>query len=394
MTSGDWPGFRGPNSDGTVRGLTIETNWRTSPPRPVWEHRVGPAWSSMIVISGKLFTQEQRGDQEAVVCYDSTTGQELWVHQTAGRFWEPTAGVGPRATPCFAEGRVFALGGAGMLTCVDAATGEKHWARDIKEDSGARAPMWGYSSSPLVVGDLVIVLAGGEGEKNLLAYRTRSGDLAWTAAAGQTSYASPQKAVLQGRQQVLVFSNRGLVAVEPTGGKLLWEYPLPIAPSAPRSVQPFALDDKQVLIASESDLGLALLDLKREGEALTPTQRWVCRKFRPSFNNFVVQAGQLYGFNGRIFGCVGLDDGEPRWQEGRYGHGQVLLLAEQGLLLVMSEEGEAILLRANPEKHEMLGRFQALKGKTWNDPVIAQGYLYVRNAERMACYELTGSVGR
>jgi hypothetical protein len=149
-----------------------------------------------------------------------------------------------------------------------------------------------------------------------------------------------------------------------------------------------------VLIASESDLGLASLDLKRAGEVVTPAERWVSRKFRPSFNNFVVQNGHLYGFNGRIFGCVELEEGETRWQEGRYGHGQVLLLAEQSLLLVVSEEGQGILLRANPARHEELGRFQALKGKTWNDPVIAHGRLYLRNAEEMACYELERGVGR
>jgi len=394
LIPGDWPGFRGPNSDGTVRGLALETNWHSSPPRLIWRRRVGPAWSSMIVVAGRLFTQEQRGAQEAVVCYEAASGEELWAHQDAGRFWEPTAGAGPRATPCFAEGRVFALGATGTLSCLDAATGKQQWSRDIKKDSGAKIPLWGYSSSPLVVEDLVIVFAGGEGEKNLLAYFTCSGELAWTAAAGQTSYASPQPAKLQGQQQMLLFSNRGLLAFDPVMGKLLWEHPLPVSPSAPRSVQPYALGEKQVLVASESDLGLALLDVKREGEILTPEERWVSRKFRPSFNNFVVHHDHVYGFNGRIFACVELEEGNPLWQEGRYGHGQVLLLPDQSLLLVVSEQGEAILLRANPKKHEELGRFQAIKGKTWNDPVIAQGRLYLRNAEEMACYELPRSVGR
>ncbi len=389
LTPSDWPGFRGPNSDGTVRGLaTIATNWRSSPPRLIWKHRVGPAWSSLVVVSGRLFTQEQWGDHEAVVCYDASTGKELWVHEEAGRFWEPTAGAGPRATPCFAEGRLFALGATGLLSCLDAATGKRCWSRDVKDDSGAKVPGWGFSSSPLVVGELVIVFAGGNEEKSLLAYRTRSGELAWTAAAGETSYASPQPAKLQGRQQVLVFSNHGLIAVDPASGKRLWEHPHPLPPSAPRSVQPYAVGKSQVLIASEADLGLALLDLKREGEVLIPDQRWVTRKFRPSFNNFVVHRGHVYGFNGRIFACADLEEGGSKWQEGRYGHGQVLLLEDQSLLLVLSEEGEVILLRANPEKHEELGRFEAIKGKTWNDPVIVNGRLYIRNGEEMACYEL------
>jgi outer membrane protein assembly factor BamB len=388
LTAGDWPGFRGPHSDGTVRGLSIDTDWYAHPPRLIWKRRVGPAWSSVVVVDGRLFTQEQRDNQEAVVCYDAGTGKELWAHEDAGRFWEPTAGAGPRATPCFAGGRLFAVGATGIVNCLDAATGKVHWTHDIKDDSGAKVPGWGYSSSPLVVGGLVLVFAGGAGEKNLLAYRVGSGELAWTAAAGETSYASPQPAKLQGQHQVLLFSNRGLVAVEPVRGKVLWEHPLPLPPSAPRSVQPVVVDETGVLIASEGDLGLALLDLKREGEVLTPTERWVSRKFRPSFNNFVVHQGHVYGFNGRIFACAELEEGGQKWQEGRYGHGQVLLLADQALLLVLSEEGEAILLRANPRKHEELGRFQAVKGKTWNDPVVAHGRLYIRNGEEMACYEL------
>jgi outer membrane protein assembly factor BamB len=274
------------------------------------------------------------------------------------------------------------------LNCLDTATGERQWSRDIKTDSGAHVPQWGFSGSPLVVGGLVVVFAGGEGPKQLLAYHAGSGELAWAAAAGETSYGSPQPARIAGSEQALLLSNRGLTAVEAVTGAVLWEHLLPLPPSAPRTIQPHVLGEAGMLIASEADLGLARLDLKREGEGWAVALRWTSRNLKPAFNDFVVQDGHAYGFDGRIFACVELETGSRRWKEGRHGQGQVLLLADQGLLLVVSESGEVILLRASPERHEVLGRFQAVRGKTWNHPVIAHGRLYVRNAEEMACYDV------
>jgi outer membrane protein assembly factor BamB len=247
--------------------------------------------------------------------------------------------------------------------------------------------MWGFSGSPLVVGKRVIVFAGGDSSQNLLAYHVETGNLEWASSAGQTSYASPHPATIKGVEQILVFSNKGLTAVAPASGDVLWEHSLPLPPSAPRSVQPYVLSDG-VLVGSEGDIGLALIDLERQGKTFTPTQRWDSQDLKPAFNDFVVHQGHAYGFDGRIFCCVELDAGSKCWKKGRYGHGQVLLLAEQSLLLVVTEKGKVVLLRATPEGHEELGQFQALKGKTWNHPVIAHGRLYVRNAEEMACYEL------
>jgi outer membrane protein assembly factor BamB len=397
LRPGDWPGFRGPDRDSAVHDVRIATDWKADPPKPLWRQRVGPAWSSFAVVGDRLFTQEQRGPVEAVVCLDAATGREVWSHEDTTRFWEAVAGAGPRATPTFADGRLFALGGTGILNCLDAATGERKWFRDIAADSGAKVPMWGFVSSPLVVNDLVVVIAGGAGPRNVLAYRTGSGKEAWSAAAGPNSYTSPQLATIGGKPQILIFTDRGLTAVDPASGAVLWEHSLPIE-GVPRSIQPHAVGKSQVLISSEQDLGTALLDVTRDGDSWAAAQRWVSRDLKPSFNDYVLHDGFLYGFDPNVFCCVDVQTGQRRWKAGRYGHGQVLLLADQGLLLVVSEGGqgkdaEVILVAANPEKHQELGRFQAIKGKTWNHPVIAHGRLYVRNAEEMACYELKPLTG-
>jgi outer membrane protein assembly factor BamB len=389
LQPGDWPGFRGPERDGAVHGVRIATDWDANPPRQVWRQRIGPAWSSVAVVDGRLFTQEQRGDSEAVVCLDAATGQEVWSHLDAGRWSDGQAGPGPRATPTFAGGRLFTLGATGILNSLDAATGEPKWSHNLTEDAGAKAPIWGFACSPLVAGGKVIVFAGGDGDRRLLGYNADSGKLAWTAAVGQFSYSSPQPAALGGEEQVLFLGDRGLTAFEAASGRVLWEYASTgRATGLPRSIQPHPVGTEQVLFASEVDAGTVLIDVPHGNSAGAPTELWASRELRPSFNDLVVHDGSIYGFDGNMFCCLDLRTGKRRWKEGRYDHGQVLLLADQPLLLVLAEDGEAVLVAANPESHEELARFQALNGKTWNHPVIAGGRLYVRNAAEIACYEL------
>jgi hypothetical protein len=355
----------------------------------VWRRRIGPAWSSVTVVGDRLFTQEQVGDSEAVVCLDAATGHTAWRHRDAARHSDGQGGPGPRATPTFAAGRVFALGATGILNCLDASSGERKWSRDIAADAGTKVPLWGFSSSPLVVGGLVVVFAGGESEKTLLAYRTDSGQPAWAASAGQTSYSSPQLARIDGEAQILFVSDQGLRAFDPSSGAMLWEFRTPAgSPGMPRSVQPRTLGQAQILFDAGPDTGVILLELSRAGSSWKPAERWVSRDLKPSFNDFVVQGDALYGFDGRILSCIDLQTGSRRWKKGRYGSGQVLLLGDQSLLLVAAESGKVVLVAADPDRHHELGRFQAIEGKTWNHPAIAHGRLYVRNAEEMACYAL------
>jgi outer membrane protein assembly factor BamB len=387
LRDGDWPGFRGPERDGVVRGASIATDWNANPPKQLWQKRVGPAWSSMAVVGDRLFTQEQQGESEAVVCLDAATGREVWCHRDPARFFENVSGAGPRATPTFADGRLYALGAMGKLNCLDAATGAVKWSRDIAADSAAPVPLWGFCSSPLVMKEVVVVFAGGPGDKNLLAYRADSGELAWSAAVGGGAYSSAQPARLGDEDQVLFFGDHGLFGIDPVSGAVLWQHAIP-APGAPRSIQPHPFGSSGVLISSELDVGTARIDVAREGSQWRAEQRWASRALKPSFNDYVIHQGHAYGFDGTVFCCVELEGGKSRWRGGRYDHGQVLLLADQGLLVVVSENGQAVLLRANPNRHEEIGRFPALEGKSWSHPAIAHGRLYVRNGEWMACYDL------
>jgi outer membrane protein assembly factor BamB len=252
--------------------------------------------------------------------------------------------------------------------------------------------MWGFSSSPLVADGTVIVYAGGKGEKGLLAYRIQTGEPAWSVATGPVSYSSPQVVSIHGQRQVLFLSDSGLVGIDGASGKVLWEHKAP-GSSVWRVALPRQIDQAAVVVGSE-DLGLVRLDLTGGGQSWTPSPRWDSRALRPAYNDFVSLDGFIYGFDESFFCCVDVATGKRRWKAGRYGHGQVLLLADQRLLLVISEDGQAVLVSARPDQHEELGRFQAVTGKTWNHPAIAHGCLYVRNAEEIACYQLKDEGGR
>jgi outer membrane protein assembly factor BamB len=383
-----WPGFRGKHRDNLVAGSTIETGWDSAPPEEIWRRPIGPGWSSFAVVGDRLYTQEQRGEDELVACYDAGNGQPVWFHRDRARFWEALAGAGPRATPTYDAGRIYALGATGILNCLDAATGELLWSRRLTDDTGAEVPDWGFAGSPLLIDDLVIVHAGGPDGKAVVAYDRLSGEPRWFAPAGTVSYSSPHLAMIDGVAQVLILTGDGATSIDPLNGTVLWEYSWPLAGGA-RIVQPWIGDDGQVLIGTGFGKGVRSLMVALDRGSWQITEGWTSRGLKPYFNDFVVHRGHLFGFDGSILAAIDARTGERRWKKGRYGNGQVLLLAEQDLLLVLSESGELVLVNADPARFEELSRMPAIHGKTWNHPVIVDDRLYVRNGEEAACFRLT-----
>ena len=391
---GDWPEFRGVNRDGRVGGVKPATDdWSATPPKLVWKHKVGPGWGTFSVAGGRLFTQEQRGPNECVVCYDAATGAEVWEAAEPARFTEAIAGPGPRGTPTVQVGRVYAQGATGPLHCLDAATGKTVWKTDIKAGTGGLVPQWGYSSSPLVTGGKVIVYTGGPGGKGTAAFDAADGRLLWAAGDATHGYASAQLATLGGVEQVLMASDFGLEAFAPADGQRLWKFDWPNK-GGNRCTQPAVLDDASVLIGTGvgGDQGTKRLTVTRKPDgSFDVAVAWTCKRLRPYFNDGVVRAGHYYGFDDKSLVCVDLADGAVKWSAGsRYGHGQVLLLADAGRLVVQGDRGQVALVAADPGEFTEYGRFPALTGKSWNHPVAAHGRLYVRNGEEAACYDLGG----
>ncbi|MCG6921845.1 MAG: PQQ-like beta-propeller repeat protein [Acidobacteria bacterium] len=380
----DWPGFRGPDRDAVISGVRIETDWSASPPVELWRRRIGPGWSSFAVRGDLLYTQEQRGDDEVVACHDLNTGEPVWRHRDAVRFWEANAGAGPRATPTVSGGRVYAFGATGILNVLDAGNGAVVWSRDAVSDTGSEVPYWGFSSSPLVVGDVVVLAVAGQ----LVAYDLATGAPRWFGPASGASYSSPHLLTIDGVAQILLLSESGATAVAPTDGTVLWQHPW----GGFTSLQPALTADGDVLISTSGEaggLGLRRVAVEHGPGGWTVEERWTSRGLKPYFNDFVVHDGHAFGFDGSILACINLEDGAREWKGGRYGHGQLVLLADQDVLLVLSEKGELALVAATPDQFTELARFPAIEGKTWNHPALVGDVLLARNGEEMVAFRLS-----
>jgi outer membrane protein assembly factor BamB len=379
-----WPGFRGPNRDGVVRGVRIDTEWSKSPPVELWRRPIGPGWSSFAVRGDLVYTQEQRGDDEDVSVYNLTTGKLIWRHRDAARFWESNGGAGPRGTPAVRNGRVYTLGATGILNALDASSGAVVWSRNAVSDTGATIPGWGIASSPLVINDAVVVAASGR----LAAYDAGTGKPRWFRQTAGGGYSSPHLAIIDGVPQVVLLSGGGATGVAPADGSVLWAYKWEEGGSI---VQPALAENGDVLLSGSDamgGIGMRRLAIAYQSSGWTVDERWTSRGLKPYFNDFVVHKGHAFGFDGSILACIDLQDGTRKWKGGRYGNGQLVLLPDQDLLLVLSEEGELALVKATPDQFTELARFKAIEGKTWNHPVLAGDVLLVRNGEEMAAFRL------
>ena len=379
-----WPGFRGPERDGVVRGARIETDWATAPPALLWRKRVGPAWSSFAVRGRLVYTQEQRGGEELVSSYDLGSGKLVWRHRDAARFWESNGGPGPRGTPAVSDGRVYTLGATGIVNALDATTGARVWSRNAAADTGAPTPGWGFTSSPLVVDGVVVVAASGR----VAGYDVAGGTLRWQLKTGGGSYSSPHLVTLGGIQQVVMLTSVGATGIAPADGTRLWDHAWPGA----TILQPARTADGDMLMAvgdTMGGVGTRRLAVARGPAGWTVQERWTSTGFKPYFNDFVVHEGHAFGIDGNILACIDLADGQRKWKGGRYGHGQIVLLPEQDLLLVVSEEGELALVSATPNGFTEIARVPGIQGKTWNHPVLAGDVLLVRNGEEMAAFRLS-----
>jgi outer membrane protein assembly factor BamB len=381
----EWPGFRGRNRDSVIRGVRINTDWSTSPPAELWRKPIGPGWSSFAVSGNLLYTQEQRGEEELVSCYKVSTGEPVWSHRDPVRFYESNAGAGPRGTPTIAGDRVYAMGATGIVNALNARTGAKIWSRNAATDTGTAIPDWGFASSPLVVNDVVILAVAGQ----LIAYDAATGNQRWVGQSGGTGYSSPHLATIDGVSQALLMRGSRTISVAPADGTLLWDHTA--GPPATSIVQPALTPEGDVLIAGGDAMGgtgMRRLAVTHGPDRWKVDERWHSRGLKPYFNDFVVHKGYAYGFDGSILSSIDLADGARKWKGGRYGAGQLLLLADQDVLLIISEEGELALVSATPDKFTEFARIPALNGKTWNHPVMVRDILLVRNGEEMVAFRL------
>lgn len=380
-----FPQYLGPNRDGVLTGPKPDTNWTAQVPEILWRQKVGAGWSGFVIVGDLAITQEQRGDEECVVAYELLAGKPVWQHADKSRYNTVIAGEGPRATPTVVSNRIFTCGGAGLLNCLDLATGRRLWSSDLIAESGGKVPQWGYTCSPLVVENLIIVHGGEEVSQSLLAFDVESGKRAWSGGMNGPSYSAPRFATLAGVPQILSFNDGSVSAHNPTTGATLWEKPWGNGNVVCAS--PVVVSANRVLFSSGYGVGSELLEISQvTSNRLAARLVWKSIRMKSKFAHLYARDGNLYGLDDGIFACVNLADGSQRWKEGRYGHGQGLLVDD--LYLLMAESGELVLLCPTPEAPNELARFRVFNSKTWNPIALSGDLLLVRNDQEAACLRL------
>ncbi len=380
-----FPQYLGPERNGILPGPRFDTNWAVNPPTIIWRQKVGAAWSGFAIVGNVCVTQQQRGENECVVVYELATGKQLWLHADKARYNTAIAGEGPRATPTILSNRVFTCGSTGILNCLDLATGRLVWTRNVVAESGGHIPQWGLTSSPLVANGLVIVHGGENAKRSSFAFDAEDGTHTWSAGEYDPSYASHSIATLADVPQVLAFNHRRISAHNPATGALLWEHPWGNGNVVCSS--PVLVGSNRVLFSSGYGYGAELLEISQNAEGTFSAERlWKSPRMKAKFAHLFVRDGFLYGLDDGVFACVDLKDGSQRWKEGRYGHGQGLLVDD--LYLLMAESGELVLLRPTPDAANELARFRVFGAKTWNPIAVAGELVLVRNDQEAACLRL------
>jgi outer membrane protein assembly factor BamB len=381
----DWPQWRGPNRDGVSREKGWTADWPREGPKLLWKTSVGTGFSSMAVSIGRLYTMGNTDNTDTVYCLDAETGAVVWKHSYPCSLVAVRHEGGPGATPTVEGGRVYTLSREGQVFCFEAATGKILWQTEVPEEAGSWRPFYGFTSSPLVLGDLVILNAGPTG----LAFRKTTGEIVWRSGRKPSGYAAAVP--FQAGTAVALFTPHELVAVRVDNGKALWRHPwatrwdLNIA-------DPVVVGDK-LLISSGYDRGSALLRLDG-GE---PKPVWENQELRSHFSTPVLFDGHLYGFDGNTHSladcslkCLDAGTGAVKWKATELQIGA--LIVADGKLIALDHRGELFVAPASPSAFQPLARAHVLGGKCWTAPVLANGRLYARNAQGNAvCLDVRGT---
>jgi outer membrane protein assembly factor BamB len=399
----DWPRFRGSLVNGKTSSAEVELSKKIQA-KEVWRHKVGPSWGSLIHVGGYLFTMEQRGDQETVVCLKAETGQEIWSYGYDARFVDMTkvSGVGPRSTPTFHKGVLYSVGGLGQVSAIHAIDGTLIWKRNLPTDTKGCPPEWGYSTSAFVDDQFCIVLGNGEDSESVdtICYDSKTGDIRWAGVGSGLSYSSPQVVEIFGKRQVLSMvahtrtEKKGddIVSRDYESGELLWRYRGQATGNA--MVTPVFVAPDRILMGDGSD-GAAMLQVSRDPsrgvEEWSVKRVWSQNRLLPEFSDFVVQPDRVLGLSKGLLTALNIEDGKLLWKKFRFGGGQIIGLKNENAILAIAESGNLSLIKTDSQSAELLLEWEGISGKTWNHPILIGNRVYARNSEEIACHELVNN---
>jgi outer membrane protein assembly factor BamB len=382
---GEWPQWRGPNRDGISKETGLLKQWPESGPPLVWKTAgAGRGYSSLAASKGRLYTLGLRGEREFVVAFDMKTGKEVWATPYGSGF-RNDRGDGPRGTPTVDGDRVYVLGGNGDLAALDAGSGKVVWAMNVLQKFGGRNITWGISESPLVVGEKLLVNAGGPGA-SIVALNKKDGSVIWKSQSDQAGYSSGIPVTVNGKTQVVFFTSTRGLGLDLETGALLWDYPK-AANGTANAATPVARGNR-VWISSDYGNGGGLVEIKADEKGVTASEVYFTRDMRNHHSSSVLVGDHLYGFSGGILTAMSFDTGKVAWKDRSVGKGS--LVYADGLIYLLSEDGVVGLAEATPEGYRERGRFRIPQDSlpTWAHPIVAGGHLFIRDQDTIYAYDV------
>ena len=392
-----WPQWRGPNRDGVSQETGLLTSWPEEGPKLAWQvDGLGKGMASLAVANGRIFTLGQVGKDAKLIAVSETDGKPLW---------STDVGSGnPNCTPTVDGDFVYALGREGDLICCEAATGKRVWTKSFPSDFGGKMMSgWGYSESPLVDGDRLIVTPG-SADAQIAALDEKTGATIWKSAAPSSwggekgkdgaAYSSIIVSNGGGVKQFVQLTGRGMISVAADDGRVLWTYNR-VANGTANIPTPIA-DGDHIFCSSGYGTGAALLKLSKDGSGVKADEVYFLKA--SDFENHhggMIRVGKYifagHGHNNGFPMCLDMMTGDRKWERERgAGSGSAAVLYADGHLYFRYEDGTMALIKADPEKYELVSQFKlaSVKGKSWPHPVIVDGKLFIRDQETLLCYDI------
>ena len=381
----DWPQWRGPNRDGISKETGLLKQWPDKGPPLVWKTTgAGRGYSSFAVANGRLFTMGLRGEREFIIAFDVANGKEAWA-TPHGKAFHNDRGDGPRGTPTVDGERLYALGGSGDLSCLEAGRGRIVWTMNVLQKFGGSNTNWGISESPLVIDEKVLVNAGGPGA-SIVALNKKDGALIWKSQSDEPGYSSAISVEAGGIKQVVFFTSSRALGLDLRDGRPLWEYPRPSNNTA--NVATPVARGNLVFISSDYGTGGGLVEIRSNGKDVTAREVYFTKEMRNHHSSSVLVGDYLYGFSSSILTAMRFDTGEIVWRDRSVGKGS--LIYADGNLYCLSENGVVGLVEATPAGYREKGRFSIPQESlpTWTHPVVAGGRLYLRDQDTIYAFDI------
>ncbi|MCX6900762.1 MAG: PQQ-like beta-propeller repeat protein [Verrucomicrobia bacterium] len=386
----DWPCFMGPTHDGVSAETNLVTSWTESGPPLVWKMDVGASYSAPSVVKNALFLFHRLRNEEVLECLDTATGARRWKAAYPTDYVDRYGyNGGPRCTPLVAGDQVFTFGAAGKFCCFNAKTGAVVWQRNLNEDLAVPQNFFGVGSSPLLEGKLLIVNTGGPNGAGVVALDRDTGKAVWRATDEGASYASPMCATIGSQRFAFVFGRGGLVALDPADGKLFWRFPFRSKlHESVNAASPVIAGDR-VFVSASYHTGGALLRVRKDGYDTV----WRDEVMSNHWATSILRDGYLYGFNGRheegtTLRCVELATGKLMWEQAKLT--RCSMIRADGRFIILTEWGRLMLARLTPQGCEIISTAQVLDPQrhSYIAPVLAGGFLYVRNEIQLRCFDI------